>query len=235
MRRKSSRPGIRLWLTLDAKVCRDAIFAGFSGNRHLLLRAGFCRHSHKITSRNFDASSLCCVWLKERGLQRVIAAILRSTIVEDSSAVNRLRDTALMFRHCVEIRQRMPLFFHYPRETVKPPGSRPLSPCARYERPPVSAAGAQRPDYLGTEPANAGMYFDIPTHIAGGTGLNQGRFGTLGRITFRGPAYYDYQFVIIRDTPFGHRFRVQTVWICSFAVNLSICSTSSTRSYRRTP
>jgi hypothetical protein len=53
--------------------------------------------------------------------------------------------------------------------------------------------------------ANASIYFNIPVHIAGGTGPNQGRFGTLGRDTFRGPAYYDYDFAMIKDTPFGRR------------------------------
>ena len=33
----------------------------------------------------------------------------------------------------------------------------------------------------------------------------QGRFGTLGRNTFRGPAYYNYDFAMIKDTPFGRR------------------------------
>ena len=42
-------------------------------------------------------------------------------------------------------------------------------------------------------------------NIPGGTGPNQGRFGTLGRNTFRGPAYHDFDFAIIKDTPFGHR------------------------------
>ena len=42
-------------------------------------------------------------------------------------------------------------------------------------------------------------------HVAGGTGPNQGVFGTLGRNTFRGPAYYDYDFALIKDTPFGQR------------------------------
>jgi hypothetical protein len=62
-----------------------------------------------------------------------------------------------------------------------------------------------RQDYFGMGAANASTYFDIPTHIAGGTGPNQGRFGTLGRNTFRGPAYYSYDFALIKDTPFGRR------------------------------
>jgi len=41
--------------------------------------------------------------------------------------------------------------------------------------------------------------------VAGGTGPNQGRFGTLGRNTFRGPAFYNYDFALIKSTPFGRR------------------------------
>ena len=48
-------------------------------------------------------------------------------------------------------------------------------------------------------------YFFIPIHITGGTGPNQGRFGTLGRNTFRGPAFYNFDFALIKDTPFGRR------------------------------
>ena len=40
---------------------------------------------------------------------------------------------------------------------------------------------------------------------AGGSGPNHGRFGTLGRDTFRGPGYKDFDFALIKDTPFGHR------------------------------
>ena len=48
-------------------------------------------------------------------------------------------------------------------------------------------------------------FFSIPIGIAGGTGPNSGRFGTLGRNTFRGPAYYDFDFALIKTTPIGHR------------------------------
>jgi hypothetical protein len=41
--------------------------------------------------------------------------------------------------------------------------------------------------------------------VPGGTGPNKGRFGTLGRNTFRGPAYYNFDFALIKDTPFGRR------------------------------
>ena len=71
--------------------------------------------------------------------------------------------------------------------------------------PKLSTARTNRQDYFGMGAANASIYFNIPVHIAGGTGPNQGRFGTLGRDTFRGPAYYDYDFAMIKDTPFGRR------------------------------
>ena len=71
--------------------------------------------------------------------------------------------------------------------------------------PKLSTARTNRQDYFGMGAANASTYFNIPVHIAGGTGPNQGRFGTLGRDTFRGPAYYDYDFALIKDTPFGKR------------------------------
>jgi hypothetical protein len=71
--------------------------------------------------------------------------------------------------------------------------------------PKLSTARTNRQDYFGMGAANASTYFNIPVHIAGGTGPNQGRFGTLGRDTFRGPAYYDCDFAMIKDTPFGRR------------------------------
>jgi len=71
--------------------------------------------------------------------------------------------------------------------------------------PKLSTARTNRQDYFGMGTANASKYFNIPVHIAGGTGPNQGRFGTLGRDTFRGPAYYDYDFAMIKDTPLGRR------------------------------
>ena len=40
----------------------------------------------------------------------------------------------------------------------------------------------------------------IPIDLPGGTGPNSGVFGTLGRNTFRGPALYDLDFALIKDT-----------------------------------
>ncbi len=71
--------------------------------------------------------------------------------------------------------------------------------------PHLSTARANRQDYFGQGANNGSAYFSIPIHVAGGTGPNQGRFGTLGRNTFRGPAYYDFDFALIKDTPLGER------------------------------
>jgi hypothetical protein len=59
-------------------------------------------------------------------------------------------------------------------------------------------------DYFGRG-ANNASFFSIPINVPGGTGPNHGRFGTLGRNTFRGPAYYDFDVALIKDTPIGHR------------------------------
>ncbi len=67
--------------------------------------------------------------------------------------------------------------------------------------PVLSTARAVRQDYFGQGSQNAADYFSIPIHLAGGTGPNQGRLGTLGRNTFRGPALYDYDFALVKNTP----------------------------------
>jgi len=72
-------------------------------------------------------------------------------------------------------------------------------------KPHLSTARKVREDYFGEGGNNGAAFFFIPIHISGGTGPNQGRFGTLGRNTFRGPAFYDYDFALIKDTPFGRR------------------------------
>ena len=72
-------------------------------------------------------------------------------------------------------------------------------------KPKLSTARKDRQDYFGEGANNAPDYFSIPIHVAGGSGPNQGVFGSLGRNTFRGPAFYDYDFALIKDTPFGRR------------------------------
>jgi hypothetical protein len=70
--------------------------------------------------------------------------------------------------------------------------------------PHLSTARRVREDYFGRGEENA-SFFSVPINVAGGTGPNQGRFGTLGRNTFRGPAYYDFDFALIKSTPVGRR------------------------------
>jgi Carboxypeptidase regulatory-like domain len=59
-------------------------------------------------------------------------------------------------------------------------------------------------DYFGRGAENS-SFFAIPINLPGGTGPNSGRFGTLGRNTFRGPGFRDFDMALIKDTPFGHR------------------------------
>jgi hypothetical protein len=68
----------------------------------------------------------------------------------------------------------------------------------------AKSATRRREDYFGLGTNNA-SFFSIPIGIAGGSGPNSGRFGTLGRNTFRGPAYYDFDYALIKTTPIGRR------------------------------
>jgi hypothetical protein len=67
-----------------------------------------------------------------------------------------------------------------------------------------STSRTVREDYFGMGLANS-SFFRIPINIPGGTGPNHGRFGTLGRSTFRGPRFRDFDIALIKDTAFGHR------------------------------
>jgi hypothetical protein len=71
-------------------------------------------------------------------------------------------------------------------------------------QPDFSTGRKIREDYFGRGADNA-SFFSIPIGIPGGTGPNQGRFGALGRNTFRGPAFHNFDVALIKDTPFGHR------------------------------
>ena len=72
------------------------------------------------------------------------------------------------------------------------------------KQPHFSTSGPVREDYFG-QGTNNGSFFNIPINVPGGTGPNHGRFGTLGRSTFRGPGFQQYDVALIKDTPFGHR------------------------------
>jgi hypothetical protein len=70
--------------------------------------------------------------------------------------------------------------------------------------PHFSTSRKTREDYFGLG-ANNSLFFSIPINVPGGTGPNHGRFGTLGRDTFRGPGFRDFDIALIKDTPFGRR------------------------------
>jgi len=70
--------------------------------------------------------------------------------------------------------------------------------------PKLTTNGPVKADYFGRGVDNA-SFFSIPINLPGGTGPNQGYFGTLGRNTFRGPGYTNFDIALIKDTPFGSR------------------------------
>jgi len=72
------------------------------------------------------------------------------------------------------------------------------------QSPHFSTSRQVRQDYFGRGDNNASFFY-IPINVPGGTGPNHGRFGTLGRDTFRGPGFQDYDVALIKDTPFGRR------------------------------
>jgi hypothetical protein len=73
-------------------------------------------------------------------------------------------------------------------------------------QPDFSTSRTVREDYFGRGAANS-SFFSIPIGVPGGTGPNQGRFGTLGRNTFRGPGFHNFDFSLIKDTTFSLRGR----------------------------
>ena len=70
--------------------------------------------------------------------------------------------------------------------------------------PQFSTGRSVRADYFGRGSDNA-SFFSVPLNVPGGTGPNHGRFGTLGRNTFRGPGFHNFDVALIKDTPFGRR------------------------------
>ena len=70
--------------------------------------------------------------------------------------------------------------------------------------PDFSTTRTVREDYFGRG-ADNGSFFHIPTKVPGGTGPNQGRFGTLGRNTFRGPSFENLDIALIKNTPLTTR------------------------------
>lgn len=66
--------------------------------------------------------------------------------------------------------------------------------------PMLSTSRTVREDYFGLGDNNV-SYFKIPINVPGGGGPNAGRFGTLGRNTFRGPMFHNFDVAVIKDTP----------------------------------
>jgi len=92
-------------------------------------------------------------------------------------------------------------------------------------QPHLSTARSNRQDYFGEGANNAADFFSIPIHMTGGTGPNQGFFGTLGRNSFRGPLTMT---TISRSsrTRLSAAARAEpNARICSSAQNSSTCST----------
>jgi hypothetical protein len=82
-------------------------------------------------------------------------------------------------------------------------------------RPHLSTARAKREDYFGLGDRNA-SYFSVPIHLPGGSGPNSGQFGTLSRNSFRGPAFYNFDFSLIKDTPIGRRSNGSELTVLQF-------------------
>jgi hypothetical protein len=70
--------------------------------------------------------------------------------------------------------------------------------------PNLSTNRTVREDYFGLGKDNC-SFFQIPGNVPCDTGQNRGGFGTLGRSTFRGPGFRDFDIALIKDTAFGHR------------------------------
>ncbi len=70
--------------------------------------------------------------------------------------------------------------------------------------PDLSTSRKVREDYFGLGANNASLFY-IPIDVPGGTGPNDGIFGTLGRNTFRGPALRNFDMALIKDTRIGSR------------------------------
>jgi hypothetical protein len=71
-------------------------------------------------------------------------------------------------------------------------------------RPVFSTGRKIREDYFGLGDANPSFFY-IPIHLPDGTGPNQGRFGTLGRDTFRGPGLHNFDVALTKGTELAPR------------------------------
>jgi hypothetical protein len=90
-------------------------------------------------------------------------------------------------------------------------------------QPALSTSRPVREDYFGQGAAN-GSFFLIPTGVPGGTGPNQGRLGMLGRNTFRGPIFHNFDAALIKDTTFGRRGAAEAATLQFRAEFFNVCN-----------
>ncbi|MGH9405795.1 MAG: carboxypeptidase regulatory-like domain-containing protein [Terriglobia bacterium] len=76
--------------------------------------------------------------------------------------------------------------------------------------PALSTSRRIKEDYFGLGALNSSLFL-IPIGVAGGTGPNSGVFGSLGRDTFRGPGFADFDAALIKDIAFGRRNGAEAV------------------------
>jgi len=109
-------------------------------------------------------------------------------------------------------------------KNANPQDQKPAAPAAA---PEAKSSGGERlsKKEVSTLPLNKRDFSQLLL-LASGTGPNQGAFGTLGRNTFRGPGFHDWDFSLIKDTSFGRRGNTEAMVLrptTSPSVNL-ICS-----------
>ncbi|PYV84599.1 MAG: hypothetical protein DMG93_04220 [Acidobacteria bacterium] len=98
-------------------------------------------------------------------------------------------------------------------------------------QPHLSTSRRVREDYFGQGTSNA-SFFLVPINVPGGSGPKHGRFGTLGRNSFRGPAFHDFDVALIKDTPVGHRGNAELA-IIEFRAELVFPKTDLLNSHER--
>ena len=175
----------------------SSVFGGFSGNAGVVLQTGFQNPDNRAAEKGpstFDVTHVFTV-----------------------SLIQALPLDRVSFLH--PLGKRFTSGWQFLNITTLMTGS-PFSVYSGIQQTGVGAGGADRPnqigkpvfstsrttreDYFGRGADNA-SYFSIPINVPGGTGPNQGVFGTLGRSTFRGPGFHNFDIAIIKDTPFGRR------------------------------
>ena len=102
-------------------------------------------------------------------------------------------------------------------------------------KPQLSTARKVREDYFGHGGDNGVDFFSIPVHLPDGSGPHQGRLGTLGRNSFRGPAFYNFDLLSSRTHPSGAARAARNAWTSSSEPSSSTSSTSLTWACHRTP